>query len=294
MGTSAKNSGASPTSALVPSWLDAVAPDIDTAAPVQSPPNLKPNQKLPTDPTPPNQEEPNPLPAIPPEGEPNRFRTARLSFNRAARGGSIRNSLGRSVSEYVRSAMGGSGRAAGRIRHSSRTAGRMIGFAQDIREHGFREAAKQFGIEDLTGKPIGEAVARIIEAFSAPGGAIDEAITRSAWNDTLLEAVELGLTDFEALTPEQWSGLIELYIAKSIELRVFNDVGNDSVSNAADVEHLNAIQSELHELIFGAVHGRVSPLIEAGRRFSDAELQQMADNIYELAFAYLEELGGEE
>ena len=60
------------------------------------------------------------------------------------------------------------------------------------------------------------------------------------------------------------------------------------------MQHLNVIQSELHDLIFGAVHGRVSPLIQAGQRLSDAELQLMADNIYELAFAYLEELGGKE
>jgi hypothetical protein len=287
MGTSAKNSGASPTSALVPSWLDAVAP-------AEPSPDSQPNQQPPTEPGAPNQEGSAPLPEIPPGGEPNRFRTARLSFNRAARGGSIRNSLGRSLSEYVRSGMGGSGRAAGRMRHSSRSAGRMLGFAQGVQQSGFREAAKQFGIDDLAGKPVGEAVARITEAFCSPGGAIDEAITRTAWNDTLLEAIEQGLTDFEALTPEQWGGLIELYIAKSIELRVFNDVGNDSVANAADVEQLNAIQSELHDLIFGAVHGRVSPLIEMGQRLSDAELQQMADTIYELAFAYLEELGGEE
>src|SRR5258706_100787 len=108
MGTSAKNSGASPTSALVPTWLDAVAPDIDSPPPAQVPSNSQPYQQPPTEPALPNPKEQTLLPAMPPSGEPNRFRTSRLSFNRATRSGSIRNSLGRSVSEYVRSGMGGS------------------------------------------------------------------------------------------------------------------------------------------------------------------------------------------
>jgi hypothetical protein len=294
MGTSAKNPGPSPASALVPSWLDAVVPDVEVPAPAEAQENPETEHQPPAESAQPEQHQPNPLPALPPTGDANRFRAARRSFNRATGGAGISDSLRRSVSDYVRTGMGGSGRAAGRMRHSSRTAGQMIGFAQDVRERGFPEAARQFGIQDIAGKSVGESVARITEAFCGPGGSTDEAITRAAWNDTLLQAVEQGFVDFEALTAEQWGGLIELYVAKSIELRVFNDVGNDSISNASDVEQVNAIQAALHDLIAGAVHGRVVPLIESGQRLSDAQLQQISDNIYELAFAYLEELGGEE
>lgn len=169
----------------------------------------------------------------------------------------------------------------------------MIGFAQAVSESGFQEAVKQFGITDLAGKPLSEAAARISEVFCPPGGLPDDSLVRSAWNDVLLMLIEQGIADFDALTTEQWAGLVELFIARSIELRVINDLGNDAIGDAADVDQLNAIQSELHDLIFGAVQGKIGPVIE-GQRLSDRELQQMADSIYELAFAYLEELEGEE
>ncbi len=186
--------------------------------------------------------------------------------------------------------MGGSNTAARRMSNSSRSAGRILGFAQEVRDVGFAQAAEEFGVGDLSGKPLSEAVSRLTEAFCDPGGGIDEAITRAAWNETLLQAIQQGVEDFETLTPHQWTSLVEIFIAVSIEFRVFNDIGNEGIGSASNVEQIDDIQAELHDLIFGAVQGKLAPIIGGDNRLSNSELRLVADSIYQLAFAYLEAL----
>jgi len=287
MGTSAKNRGSSSSSPLVPSWLDGPAPD---PGPIPSPipENAASPQDQPT-PEPPT----SPLPPLPPIGEKDRFRPARIAFNRAVRYGNARENLGKSLSGYSRRGMGDSRTGARRMSNSSQSAGRILGFAQAVGDVGFPQAADEFGIGDLTGLPLGEAVSRLTEAFCEPGGSIDEAITRAAWNETLLLAVEQGVEDFESLTSQEWTSLVEIFVAQSIELRVFNDIGNDALGATLNVEQIDAIQADLHDLVFGAVQGKLTAIIAGENRLSNKELREAADSTYQLVFAYLDALGEE-
>lgn len=196
-------------------------------------------------------------PPLPPNGEKDRFRPARIAFNRAVRYGSAKESLGRSLSGYSRRGVGGSRTGTRRMSNSSQSAGRILGFAQTVRDAGFPQAADDFGIGDLTGRPLGEAVSRLTEAFCEPGGSIDQAITRAAWNETLLLAVEQGVEDFESLTAQEWTSLVEIFIAQSIELRVFNDIGNDALGATLNVEQIDAIQADLHGSCFRRSAGKI-------------------------------------
>ena len=289
MGTSAKNRGQSSATPLVPSWLDGAAPDLPPP-PAATPENGPPaDQSTPQTPSLP----PLPLPALPPIADKDRFRPARIAFNRAVRHGNLRENLGRSLAAYSRRGVGGSRTGARRMANSSGSAGQILGFAQAVRDVGFPQAADEFGIGDLTGRPLGEAVSRLTEAFCQPGGSIDEAITRAAWNETLLLAVEQGVEDFEALTAQEWASLVEIFIARSIEFRVYNDIGNDALGGTLTVEQIDAIQADLHDLIFGEVKGKLTPAISGRDRLSNRALRDTAETTYELAFAYLEALGEE-
>ena len=289
MGTSAKNRGTSPASPLVPSWLDGPVPE---PAPFPVSETNGSSQDA-SDSERPNAPQAVPLPSLPQIGSKDRFRPARLAFNRAIRYGNTRENLGRSISGYSRRGMQGSRIAARRMNNSSQSAGRVLDFAQAVRDVGFPQAADEFGIGDLTGRPLGEAVSRLTEAFCDPGGSIDEALTRAAWNETLLRAVEQGIEDFETLTAQEWTTLVEIFIAQSIELRVFNDIGNDVLGAALNVEQIDAIQADLHDLIFGAVQGNLSSVIGGQNRLSNKALREATDRTYQLAFAYLEALGEE-
>lgn len=291
MGTSIKNSGAGKLSSLIPSWLESapsppiaipeIAPQMPGATPVPAQP---PNQPLPE------------LPALPEPADPKRFQSARTYFGKSVRSGlgSGGRELRKAVSSYVRKGYGGSRNAARRVSHSTRTAGKIIGFAQAIRDQGFPQAVKEFGITALIGKPINDAVAILIDAFTGPATTTDENITRDAWCETLKEMMDNGVTDIEKLTPGDWATAVEAFICKAIELQVFNEIGIEAISEAQDVSKLDQIENDLTSLIRGQVQDTIVPLIQDGQVRSQIELDQYMNNIAERAFDYLDALGDQE
>lgn len=283
MGTSSRYTGPGASNPLLPSWLEPAAPQ---PAPDQSEGG---EQTAPEAHSADAEQDGVPLPApppLPPAQPYPRFQGARVNLNKAARTGD-RSYVRKAVANYVSRGTGGSRSAAARMAVSSRTAGRLIGFANDVRDRGFVAAARDFGIRDLSGRPVAEAVSALMEAFCPAGGNIDEAIAREAWNDALLEAVEDGVVDFTNLTPEQWAVLVQEFIAHSIEARVIADIGADSFSDATTVERIDEIQMELRDLISGAVRAAIGPLAANNRRTPAAECRRLADKIYAQAFAYL-------
>jgi hypothetical protein len=289
MGTSIKNGGAGKVSALIPSWLEpGIAPPI---APAPFTPQMPP--------APPSQAPALPLPELPvlPEpADPKRFQSARTFFNksvRTGRGGGGRE-LRKAASSYVRKGYGGSRNAARRVSNSTRTAGKIIGFAQAIRDKGFQQAAKEFGVTALIGKPINDAINILIDAFTGPATTTDENITREAWCEAVKEMIDGGVTDIEKLTPAEWATAVEGFICKAIELRVFNEIGIEAVSEAQDVAKLDQIENDLTSLIRGQVQDTIVPLIQDGQVRSQAELDQHMTSIAERAYDYLDALGDQE
>src|SRR6185503_16033480 len=102
----AKNRGSSPASPLVPSWLDGPMP-VSEPAPFPSPGTDGSPQDA-SDSERPNAPQAVPLPPLPPIGSKDRFRPARIAFNRAIRYGNAKENLGRSLSGYSRRGVGGS------------------------------------------------------------------------------------------------------------------------------------------------------------------------------------------
>ena len=200
----------------------------------------------------------------------------------------------RAVGSYVRKGYGGGGGIAGRVGNSARAAARMMGFAQAIRDQGFQEAIKQFGLQGLVGKPIEQAAAILIDAFAEEGVTTDDNIAREAWCEAVQEMIEAGITDFENLTPEQWSQMVETFLSKAIELRTFNEIGNEVVGIAPDVATSDQIEQDLASLIRGQVQDKIVPLIQDGQVRSINELNQYVAEIVSCAGDYIDALAGEE
>jgi hypothetical protein len=170
----------------------------------------------------------------------------------------------------------------------------MMDFAQAIRDQGFQEAIKEFGLQGLVGKPIEQAAAILIDAFAEEGVTTDDNISREAWCETVQEIIEAGITDFENLTPEQWAQAIETFLSKAIELRTFNEIGNEVVGIAPDVATLDQIEQDLASLILGQVQDKIVPLIQDGQVRSINELNQYVAEIVSCACDYLDALAEEE
>ena len=179
--------------------------------------------------------------------------------------------------------------------HSSQAAGKIVAFARAVQERGITEASREFGIDDLFGRPIDDALPLLTEIFCEPGGGVDEGITNRAWSDTLLTILEQGIIDLNAINdPQQWISIIETFIVESICHRINNDIGNKTLKVAQDVLSINRMSRQVRDIVEGSVAGTIPPLLAGDGRHQERVLQEEINNIYQLAFGFLEALNAEE
>jgi hypothetical protein len=173
---------------------------------------------------------------------------------------------------------------------SRKAAGRIYGFLQDLRQSGVQQALTDLGLDNLVGQLPEVALSALTDVFCPPGGTIDESIAREAWDEAVLALSEQGVADVALLTPEQWQSVLTEFMTNSIQLRIFNDIGPEGISLPRDIQAINQIQYDLHELIRGAVDDAIGNRMDGGQTIPQAEAQAIIDDIYDRAFGYLEAL----
>ena len=104
---------------------------------------------------------------------------------------------------------------------SSRGAGaRLLGFLSDARAQGAREALRALNLGALAGRPIEEVFLGLADYVCPDGGTVDEGIAREAFIETIADLAAIGITDLDALTPDQMQTVFELYATHAIEARL--------------------------------------------------------------------------
>lgn len=239
-----------------------------------------------------SESEPKPLPPLPPPGKPGRFHSARTNFTKFAKSNDTAY-LRKAVSNYVRKGTGGSRTAAQRMSASSQTASRIEGFVRDIQQSGIGKAFERLGIKDLAGQTPEQALTALTNAICPPGGTIDDAIPRYAWEQTLLDLAEQGTADITQLSQEQWDGLLPDFLAHSIEARLLNDIAAESLKLPQTVESVNQAEAELHQMISGAVEDAVGGRLRQDHGIPSNEIRGIIDDIYQRSYAYLDSLSEE-
>lgn len=285
MGTANRYSGPEPSSALIPTWLEEPQQQTQVGQPSaddSSSPAHSDSRQAPGQPT-------VARPPLPTPAPPNRFNSARRRFNSAAETGDGR-ALRRAVSSYVRRGAGGSRSATRKMGGARRATGRVIGFLQSVRTAGVEAALTNLGFAHLVGQPAEAALAALTDAFCPPGGPIDEAIVREAWDEAVLTLAEEGIVDLAEVTEHQWQALLVEFVTNTIEARIFNDIGPQGISLPPDIYAIDRLQADLHAIIRGAVDDAVGARLDAQRTMTQTEIQSVVDAVYDHAFAYLEAL----
>lgn len=287
MGTSTAYGGPGGGTPLIPSWLDDgdnVLPNLADASPD--------GQSLADDTTPP--EPPNQSP-IPKKADPQRFSGARNNFTRfAGSGGSDRASLGRAISKYVSTSVGGARQAAQRMGASRRSGARLLGFLADAQARGIREALRALNLESLAGRPITEIFVGLADYICPGAGTVDEGIAREAYIETIVELASEGITDLTTFTPDQMKTVFELYATHAIEARICNDIGTKAVTMPTDVQAAHRVEKQLKDFIRGGVSDALTLAQAETPNLSPERIQDFVDALYESAFTILQTLGDTE
>lgn len=268
MGTSKSYGG--PSNGLVPSWVDAPAPGAAPAAPVPGAPVQAPP--------------PGPQTPIQPDNTgAGGFSGARGSFSRFARTGS-RSALGSALSNYVRHGTGGAGRASRRMATSRAVGVGLLGIARNVQQFGAAETLRQLNIPVLSGQPATDVFLAILDFVCPPGGALDEAIARQAMLETIGDLADLGVGNFDTMTPDQMNEFFLDFVSRSIEGRVMADLGARGVTLPDDIAAVERAQQQLHDFVTGCTRGALSARLDNIGTLTDQAIEQAVNQIYEAAF----------
>lgn len=286
MGTSSAYGGPGGGTPLIPSWLE---PESGSDAPVA--PDGAPRGDAPIR----VPSAPLNRPAIPEPGNPGRFSSARNNFTRfAGSGGTDRASLGRAVSGYVSTSSGGARQAAQRMGASRGAGSRLLSFLTDAQSRGVRVALQALNLERLAGRPIDEVFIGLADYICPKAGTVDEGIAREAFVETIIELTELGVTDLDALTPDQMQTVFELYATHAIEARLCNDIGTKVIMVPESAQAALSVQDQLHDFIRNAVSDALTSARAETPTLTPERVQAFVDSVYERAFEVLQVMGDAE
>jgi len=266
---------------LVPSWVDD-PPAVPVAAPEggESPDgNGDSDGELPSPIYPPLQP--------PPPGT--GLGQARGSLTRGARtsdGNAIRRGAGR----YVAASGGGRG-ASRRMPNSRATAGGVAGLVRTFATQGPAEALKPFNLQELAGAPAVDVFVALTEALCPPGGTIDEAIARDAMLETIAALAAEGIGNFDEMVPADLQEFFIGVVSRSIEGKILNEVGTNSIRVSSDLTSVERAQRMLHEFVEGCVRDRFSSFGSSLADVSGQQIDNFVFDLYEAAFNLMHAMG---
>lgn len=229
MGTSTSSAGAGAGSPFDPPWLDSAGEGIDDSnSDTQLPPagNGVSESDADSDSTDESTEQSSdsgpPASDIAPSG---RYKEARTQMGRFMRTGD-RSDAARAMGSFVRKGLGGTAKAANRMRMSSQAAAALAGFLTQVREGTDPTINDWVASARARGLSAQDAALEVISQIVPAGGSVDEESAKHAMNQAIIHLYEVDpTTDIFALTNEQISSLMGYTLAFDVYNRVQLELG---------------------------------------------------------------------
>jgi len=214
--------------------------------------------------------------------------TARGNLTRGARTSDGR-AIRRGVGQYVSASGGGRG-AARRMPSSRAAAGGIAGLTRNFANQGPAEALKPFNLEGLAGAPAVDVFVALTDALCPPGGTIDEAIARDAMLETIAALAAEGVGNFDEMTPEDLQEFFIGVVSRSIEGKILNEVGTNSIRVSPDLAAVERAQRMLHDFVDGCVRDRFAATGSSLVEVTSQQINGFVSELYEAAFDLMQTL----
>jgi hypothetical protein len=171
---------------------------------------------------------------------------------------------------------------------ASRDAARgVLGVFRDFQRDGVNATLRRLNLGDLVGRPLEDVFLGLTDVICKDGGSIDEGLALDAWLETVAELDDLDVTDPATLSAEQMRDIFLVFIAHTIEGRLFQDIGINGLKVAADLAAIEAFEGQLKDYIRRSVRDSFSGDISAAASLSDQEIRGIVDRTYQEAWELL-------
>jgi hypothetical protein len=283
MGTSNPNGGSSGSNPLIPSWLADPAETDKENSNTADESVVDSNGDSKSD----NKDQGVPATIV----DPQRYSPARSNFTRFTKsGGRDTDSLRRAVSSYVRRSSGGAKNATTKMGSSRKTASKLLGFLQEASNNGIESALKSLNLEKLSGKSISELFIELTDFLCPEAGSVDAGIARDAFVKTIAEINEDQVIDGGNLSYELVQTIFEIYITHTIEDKLLNEIGTNTVFQTQTLEDSDLVQAQLHDFIRNGVSDALANSSNKINQLTQNEIGSFVDSIYESTFNLLSAL----
>jgi hypothetical protein len=156
---------------------------------------------------------------------------------------------------------------------SRAAAGGIAGLARNFATQGPAEALRPFNLEGLAGAPAVDVFVALTDALCPPGGTIDEAIARDAMTPADLQEFFIGV------------------VTRSIEGKILNEVGTNSIRVSPDLAAVERAQRMLHDFVDGCVRDRFAASGSSLADVSSRQIDDFVSDLYGAAFDLMQTLG---
>lgn len=226
MGTSASSAGAGTGAPFDPPWLDDAGAGIDSDyADVPLSPGAAPSDDANSTEGGEDNQNPTTPPVGPANAPPARYKQARGALTGFVRSGSS-SDLRRGVSSFVKKGMGGSSRAAGRMRTSAIAAsslGGLLATARDGSDPSINTWVDSIKNRGLSAK---ETALEVVQKLIPTGGSVDEDSARHSMDHAIAHLYEVEPNaDIFNLTDDQIANLMAYTVAYDVYNRVQLELG---------------------------------------------------------------------
>ena len=101
----------------------------------------------------------------------------------------------------------------------------------------------------MAGAPAEDVFVALTEMLCPAGGTIDEAIARDAMLETVADLAAVGVGNFDELSTDDLREFFIGVVSRSIEGKIFNEVGTNAVSVPVDIAGVERAQNMLHDFV---------------------------------------------
>ncbi len=100
-----------------------------------------------------------------------------------------------------------------------------------------------------------------------------------------------GIVDLAVLTADQMLSIFEIFVARSIEGRLHNDIGMKCITFPANNAAVQAVQDQVHDFIVGRVHDSVHEMREELAAVRGSALDAIVNRVYLESYELMRVMG---
>lgn len=194
------------------------------------------------------------------------------------------------AAHYVKACGGGLATAQG-MPNSRAVAVRLAGLAKTIQNQSAGEALRKIDLEDMVGMPAEDVFGELIDMICPDGGTLDEAVARQAMAHATVDLAESQVGRFENLSSNEFRDYSMSYIARSIEIKIYNDTATNAVGASFDIEGVANFEKSLYEFVNGCVKDEFIAQDIDYAKFEKYDTSQFVEDLYANILETIEERG---